>query len=136
MSLIWNGDDLIRKTGKAQKIGINRTMGQTVEHAKRNHAWKNRTGILEGSISISLFAHKAEKGFSGAWGSKAVIYALIHELGGTILPKKGTHLTFQIGGNWVRTKSVTIPKRPYLRPAADAIYPKLVKNIKEALAAL
>jgi len=50
------------------------------------------------------------------------IYALIHEKGGVIRPKKGEFLTFQPGrkagtaavkgGPWVRVRQVTIPARP------------------------
>ena len=46
-----------------------------------------------------------------------LIYARIHEQGGTITPKKSAYLVFQVGGRWVKTKSVYIPARPYMEPA-------------------
>ncbi len=135
MTLDWKGDQVVVKMRKAQRFAINKTMGQTVEYAKRNHAWRNRTGLLEGSISIIDFATRAGHGFRGEWGSKDVRYALIHELGGRILPVKGKFLKFKIDGNFVSVASVNIPPRPYLRPAADTIYPQLAENIKEGFSA-
>ncbi len=131
MTLVWKGDQVVAKMRKAQRFAINKTMTQTVEYAKRNHAWRNRTGLLEGSISIIDFAARAGHGFRGEWGSKDVRYALIHELGGRIVPVKGKFLKFRVGGNFVSVASVNIPARPYLRPAADTIYPQLAENIKE-----
>lgn len=43
-----------------------------------------------------------------------VVYALIHQMGGTIVPKKGKYLKFKVGGKWVNAKQVTIKARPYL----------------------
>ena len=133
MALNWKGDKLISKVQAAQKTGLNRTLGETVEHAKNNHEWINRNGFLEGSIKILELAHRAGTGFRGTWGSVDVVYALIHELGGKIVPKKAPALRFQVGGQWVTTQEVNIPARPYLRPAADAVYPRLAENIRRAL---
>ncbi len=48
------------------------------------------------------------------------IYAAIHEFGGVIRPIKGKFLVFKgKDGNMVFTKSVTMPARPYIRPAVD-----------------
>ncbi len=135
MTLDWKGDQVLAKMRKAQRFGVNKTMGQAVEHAKRNHAWQNRTGTLEGCIYIVEFAAQAGRGYRGEWGSKDVRYALIHELGGRIEPVKGKFLKFRVDGNFVSVKSVTIPARPYLRPAADAIYPQLAGNINEGMSA-
>lgn len=46
-----------------------------------------------------------------------VVYAAIHEFGGTIQGKPW--LMFQVGGEWRRVRQVTIPARPYFRPAID-----------------
>jgi phage virion morphogenesis protein len=43
-----------------------------------------------------------------------VVYALIHQKGGEITPKKGKYLKFKVGGKWVNAKKVTIKARPYL----------------------
>jgi phage virion morphogenesis protein len=43
-----------------------------------------------------------------------VIYALIHQTGGTIKPKTKKALKFKIGDKWIVAKQVTIKARPYL----------------------
>jgi hypothetical protein len=130
--LEWNGAKVLARARRAQITGVNRTLSQTVVQAKNNHAWRNQTGILEGSIKIIQFARVAGRGVRGTWGSADVVYALIHELGGTIRPKSAARLAFQVGGEFRSAASVTIPPRPYLRPAADAIYPSLAENIRAA----
>lgn len=115
--------------------GTNETMAAAVVHAKRNHPWRNRTATLEGSIDIVRFAEASAKGVTGTWGSRDVAYALIHELGGVIKPVRAKALVFEIDGETIVTGQVTMPARPYLRPAADAVYPTLAGNIRKHLAA-
>ena len=132
-SLTWNGDAITTRTRRAQIVGVNATMGQSVVHAKSNHAWQNQSGVLEGSIDIAEGARAEGQGVVGVWGSKDVQYALIHELGGTIVPVKARALAIPQPDGSVRfAKSVIIPARPYLRPAADATYGKLPSNIRKA----
>lgn len=133
MALDWRGDELSRRIRKAAIFGVNKTMAEAVEHAKRNHEWQNRTGILEGSIKITEFAARSGDETTGEWGSTDVRYALIHELGGTIVPRTAPALVFKVGDQWVRTQQVRIPARPYLRPAADATYGNLAENIREGM---
>ena len=85
-------------------------MSAAVIHAKNNHDWINRKDVLEGSIDVHEHAVATQTGARGVWGSLAVVYALIHELGGQF-----------------------IKARPYLRPAADAQYPGLARRIKVAM---
>ena len=132
MTLEWRGDQVKVKLDAAQKKGINKTMELVVTQAKNNHSWQNRSTALEGSISIIALAAPIGNGFLGKWGSKAIVYALIHELGGRIVPKNADALRFQVNGNWVTTQEVNIPARPYLRPAATVIYPQLASHIREA----
>lgn len=47
------------------------------------------------------------------------VYANIQEMGGTIKPVRAQFLKFQIDGHWFQKKSVTLPARPYLRPALE-----------------
>lgn len=132
-SLVWKGKALTEKMRTAQKLGVNRTMSDAAQHAKANHNWQNRSTLLEGSIDIADFAHEVPGGVEGQWGSQDVRYALIHELGGVIVPVKAKALKFRLlDGSFRIVKSVTIPARPYLRPAADATYPQLAGNIKKA----
>lgn len=136
-SLKWNGKALTERMRTAQKLAVNKTMADCVIHAKANHDWINRTGVLEGSIDIATFAREAGNGVEGTWGSQDVIYARIHELGGTIVPREKEALKFQLpDGSWQLARSVTIPPRPYLRPAADVVYPQLAGNVRKAFESL
>lgn len=136
-SLTWNGKALTERMRTAQKLGVNKTMSDCTIHAKTNHNWQNRTGVLEGSIDIATYAREVPGGVEGVWGSQDVAYARIHELGGVIVPVKAQALKFQLpDGSFRLVKSVTIPARPYLRPAADAIYPQLAGNIRKAFESL
>ncbi len=117
MALKWNGKRVTARFRAAQAVGVNATMAASVIHAKRNHTWTNRTGILERSIGTAQNATFGRRGVRGVWGSIAVAYALIHELGG------------QAG----RGLAATIRARPYLRPAAAAQYPGLARRIRIAM---
>ncbi len=49
-----------------------------------------------------------------------LVYALIHQMGGTITPKNGQYLKFKTqGGQWVQVREITIPARPYLGISED-----------------
>jgi HK97 gp10 family phage protein len=70
-----------------------------------------------------------------------VIYAAIHEFGGVIRAKNAKALRFRTkDGQWHTVKSVTIPARPYMRPAVDegkgrveaAVRAVLKRNIEAA----
>lgn len=107
MSLKWEGDKVITKMDKCIVQGMSDTISKAVEHAKNKHPWKTRSSILEGSIREVVHSHKVGGEFVGLWGSVDVNYALVLELGG-----------------------VNMPAFPYLRPAADAEYPKLKDRIR------
>lgn len=130
-NLVWNGAAVTKKLKAAQIAGVNQTIAACVVAAKRNHKWVNRTGVLEGGVGVLAFAAAIADGVRGTWGVNDVRYALIHELGGVIRPVNAKALAIPQGDGSVRlVKSVTIPARPYLRPAADAIYPTLAARIK------
>jgi hypothetical protein len=132
-SLTWNGDELSAKLKAAQLKGVNATLGAAVNHAKRNHPWQNRTGILEGAINITDPARPIATGVEGMWGVNDAVQARILEVGGVITAKDGGALAIPLpGGGVVFRKSVTIPAFPYLRPAGDAEYPNLIQRIRRA----
>ncbi len=112
MTLKWQGAKVAAKMRRAVIHGVNGTMAACVVYAKGNHPWQNRTGILEGSIDVVEYAHAQGGVVRGLWGSRDVLYAIMQELG-----------TSKMGAN------------PFLRPAADAIYPSLPGRIKRAYAA-
>lgn len=132
-SLVWEGKAVTERMRKAMIAGVNKTMADCAVHARRNHTWKNQTGALTGSIQIVSYAVQQGTYVVGQWGSVDLKYALIHELGGVIVPKKAKALAIPQSDGSVRfVKKVTIPARPYLRPAADATYPQLAANIRRA----
>lgn len=70
------------------------------------------TGHLNASIH-----HVVEGDHAVRWGSN-LIYAAIHQTGGTILPKKGRYLVFAGLDGMVFAERVTLPARPYLGVSA------------------
>ena len=133
MAVKWYGKKVSAKMRRAQITGINQTMAAAVTRAKRNHDWKNHTGVLEGSYGLAEPAHETGKGVRGVWGSRDVRYALAQELGAVIKPVRARALQFRTeAGNFVTVKQVRIPARPALRPAADIEYPKLADRIRIA----
>lgn len=131
MALKWFGKQVTEKMRRAQIAGVNETMGASVIHAKQNHDWQNRTGTLEGGIGIIDYAGpRPGGGVGGTWGVSDVVYALAQELGATIKAKTAQALHFEIDGEHIVVKQVTLPPRPYLRPAADTTYPSLARRIR------
>lgn len=107
MALIWKGADVTKKLKRCVKKGMNQTMADASEYAKNNHPWRNRTGTLEGSIRPVVEAREFRGAIVGVWGSVDVNYALPLEVG-----------------------TGRMPAMPYLRPAADATYKRLIPNIR------
>jgi hypothetical protein len=132
-SLKWNGKAVTAKMRRAQIAGVNQTMAACVVEAKSNHEWNNRTGVLEGAIDVALYAAPVADGVKGTWGARDVVYGRIHELGGVIRPVTAKALAVPLPeGGIALVQSVTIPARPYLRPAADKQYPRLPGRIRAA----
>lgn len=132
-SLKWYGKAVTEKMERAQVEGVNRTMAACVVHAKGNHPWQNRTGLLEGAIDIAAFAAPHGSGVKGTWGVRDMVQARILEMGGTIKPVRAKALAIpQSDGSLRFASSVTIPAHPYLRPAADVEYVKLGERIRRA----
>jgi len=85
-----------------------------------------RSGRLRSSITHRVSEDFAEVGTN-------VVYAKIHEYGGEIVAKNAPFLTFKIDESWVRVKSVTIPKRPYLEPALEDKQPEVRKAFESEM---
>jgi len=71
-----------------------------------------RTGTLRRGITAKA------SGLRG-WLGDPVIYAGIHEFGGTIRAKRSKYLKFKIGNQWISKKEVKIPARPFLLPTIE-----------------
>ncbi len=111
MAVKWRGAQVAAKMLRAEVRAINLIMSRCVRGAKTSHEWINRTGILEGSIGVAIFARRQGTGAAGIWGSQDVIYARVHELG---------------------SDKNNIRARPYLRPQAAIHYPSLAGEIRRA----
>jgi len=66
-----------------------------------------RSGALDDSIHHEVGGREVEVGSN-------LIYAGIHQHGGDIVPKNKNALAFSVGGDFVLSKKVTIPARPYV----------------------
>jgi phage virion morphogenesis protein len=71
-----------------------------------------REGYLLGSVHHISDANEVRIG-------SGLIYAAIHQFGGTILPKKAKRLVFTLKGKTVFATRVTMPARPYLGVSAE-----------------
>lgn len=92
-----------------------------------------RTGQLRRSITHELVSADDSSAVY-AIGTN-IVYGPIHEYGGIVRAVNGPYLTFKTAdGQWVRTRQVSIPARPYLRPAFDAQAPKLADVVEDVLA--
>lgn len=116
-----------------------------------------RTGNLRRSIQVRMFETSNTYGAligSGVLTGKRVVYANIHETGGTIYPKKGQFLYFQVqnssriatmrGGyqmlknpraesTWVRARVVRIPARRYMSRTIEEMQPKTMTILKQSI---
>lgn len=79
---------------------------------KRNSRILTESGRLRDSINSQAGADEVRVGTN-------VIYAAIHQFGGTIKPVSASHLVFRIGGRLVLADSVTLPSRPFLGISSD-----------------
>ena len=71
-----------------------------------------QSGNLAASIDYQIMG-------SAVFIGSALIYAAIHQMDGTILPKKGKFLVFMIGNALVFATKVVMPARPYLGLSSD-----------------
>jgi phage gpG-like protein len=72
----------------------------------------SRTGHLREDVHTEI--QDGSSGIMAVIGNR-VVYARIHEYGGTIVPVTANALRFMIGGKMIFAKSVTMPERSYLR---------------------
>lgn len=96
------------------RIPINKSLRQSAllvrKDASKNAPYKS--GTLRRSLTEKVYSDRAVVGTN-------VVYARIHELWGTILPKKWPYLRFKVWNRRVTTKKVNIKARPYLKPALE-----------------
>jgi len=103
----------------------------------------NTTGKSTGNLRRGITVIPRPHELAAEVGPQAV-YGAIHEFGGTIVPRNAQALAFwsspgklkggagkNVGAASVLviTKSVTIPKRPYLKPALDKVQPQIPEMV-------
>ena len=89
------------------------------EYLRGGHPLNRRTGKLAQSMT-----YKVDSSGRHADVGTNLVYAAIHEFGGTIKPGIKGFLAWQSpSGEWVFTKKpVHIPPRPYLKPSLDDLF--------------
>lgn len=143
MAEVVSGDaiEALARVSKEARKGIMRGVSKAAQlvagTAKRNvRAKLNTTGEAKGNLSRSVSFDLEDRNLRALVGPRRVVYAAIHEFGGTIRPVKGRYLRFQYKGSWHTVKSVTIPARPYLHPALVANEANIEQAIGDAVEAL
>lgn len=92
-------------------------VGNVQKNYLRGQVLKRRSGDLAASISYRDVSH--HETMVGSYGP---VYARIHELGGTIVPRRKKWLRFQTENGWFMMKEVRIHKRPYLLPGITSYF--------------
>lgn len=121
------GDALNRAAGKAGAAIVGRARAYV-----SNRVLNRRSGNLLESIRFQVdnTSNGIQAVVMAGGGRHKVQYAAIHEYGGVIKPKTpGGYLKFKIGGNWIQTRMVRMPKRPYVGRAVDDVKPLIPKLI-------
>ena len=92
---------------------------------------------LSGTEKPILSNFKTVKGKEArtSWILNKAFYARFLEQGAKITAAKSKWLTFKAGGQWHKVKSVTIPARPFLKPAVEEFW-NSEKSVKIAEAVL
>jgi phage gpG-like protein len=63
-----------------------------------------------------------------------MFYAIVHERGAIIVPKRRRYLRFTIGDREIFTKRVEIPRRPFMRPTVGEEMGRVAEIIAQSLA--
>lgn len=132
--LKWRGKEFERKLFKHLQTNLKAAAIETTKQAKQNVSGPRPQrldvgrGFLRANISWAIEGLVARIGVNKDSPGGAGNYARIHELGGRITPKRAKFLHFKTrDGNWVMTKVVNMPARPYLRLALMQKRAQIVK---------
>lgn len=120
------------KSAKARlksQFNVNNHNNYTLTNANaENNAGKNAKPILKNFKNVKS---KKEKGVT--WILQNSYWANWLENGANIKAKGDGYLTFKIGGEWKKVKSITLPARPFVKPAVDEFWnTSKQKEIQEA----
>lgn len=116
-------EDQLRTHERDQKKIARRMIGKALSEQKKQTKegmvgnYHKDTGTLFRSIQFKTWAD-----FTGELKVRA-FYASYLEQGISIMPKKGSVLTFKLKDGTVRrARSVTVPARPFADPAAEEVW--------------
>jgi hypothetical protein len=101
----WNGAKVLAKVQDATAAAIDETTEDAARAAGASHWWRNRTGMLDSRI----VSEKAER------------------RAGRLVGKFGTTQGLGFYGLFLERRN------PFLRPAADAVFPSLAARIRGKL---
>ena len=123
---VTEGADVVQSYANLNATNV---FGDQVHDSARN---KNNTGHIRNSIMVEV--QRTQGGACAEIGPSA-IYGRVQEMGGTIRPKtEGGVLKFQIDGQWRSAKQVTLPPRPYLKPAVEDHQDEIIRVMTDSLA--
>lgn len=141
----WRGDEVREKLLRITMRAMDRIMSDCVVIAKE--LAPTDTTFLQGSIQMRPTVLQGKRALVGYWGSFNCKYAIYQEMG-TGLYAPGGGSMYEIRPRLKKAlwwpglehplKVVRHPgvrPRPYLRPAADTVYPALPQYIREEFAA-
>jgi len=101
-----------------------RMMSKVAQGIRKTTRQQNlRGGLLQkrsGTLYKSL-TYKSKNDFT-LYITAGAHYATTHEKGAVIEAKDSKYLTFQIGDEWKKVKSVTIPQRQFLWPVISEYF--------------
>lgn len=102
-------------SGKLTRLIVSRLAAESVAKVQHvisgtGHFRTHPTGQLMQEMGFRRVSNTTAEVFEDA------IYGAIHEYGGDIYPVNGEFLAFQIDGEWIFTRHVYIPPRPYFHP--------------------
>lgn len=123
---ILEGDIQIQDFAEAQDDGVRGTWGVRSESAQARILELGGTIFPRNAkfLTIPVSDEAKAAGRAGNMGNLAYVQSI---KGQPMLVDQHTGKV-----HWLLLKSVTIKAQPYLRPAADAQYPKLADNIRKA----
>lgn len=108
--------------GKATAALTTEGMGLAIENAPVDN------GDLMGSIAILELSP-----FEGEYGIRDLEYAWMREEGGTIRPRNGEFLVFEIDGRLIFAREVTQSGTKYMERSADSLEPQIEPAYAAAL---
>lgn len=115
-----DGKDLMVRLGRMIQLQTRRRL-HSEKRSPAGAPWQpNKAGtslmVKTGALANSIDYHA---GSDQVIVGSGLVYARIHQTGGTIVPKDAKRLVFKVGNSLVFAMRVNIPARPYLGVSAE-----------------